>query len=80
MKSLIIFAMGFGTGWAVRSIADSPHGVGVKVMEVACRTKDQLNRWFAVERERLSDMVAEARSRTQPDDEASPAETVRKAA
>lgn len=64
LKSLIIFAVGFGTGWAVRSIADSPHGVGVKVMEVACRTKDQMNKWFAVERERVADIMAEARSRS----------------
>jgi hypothetical protein len=68
LKTLITFAVGFGTGWAVRSIADSPHGVGVKVMEVAYRTKGQLSRWFAIERERISDMMAEARSKAQPED------------
>lgn len=63
MKSLITFAAGFASGWAVRSLADSPHGVGVKLMEVAHKTKDQVQKWAAIEYERFSDMFAEAQSR-----------------
>lgn len=63
MKSFITFAAGFGCGWAVRSLADSPQGVGVKLMEVACTVKDRFNRWAAIERERMSDMFAEAQAR-----------------
>lgn len=65
MKSLIFFAVGFGAGWAVRSIADSPHGVGVKLAEVGIRAKGQVNRWAAAERERFADIMAEARARTE---------------
>jgi len=65
MKALITFAAGFGCGWAVRSLADSPQGVGVKLMEVAVNVKERIDRWAAVERERMSDMFAEAQARTQ---------------
>jgi hypothetical protein len=66
VRSLIAFAVGFGGGWAARSLADTPQGVGVKVLEVAIKTKERLGRWVAVERERLEDMVAEAQSRVEP--------------
>ena len=62
MRSFIVFAAGFGSGWALRSIADSPQGVGVKLLEVAYTAKGRLSEWAAVERERLEDMMAEARS------------------
>jgi hypothetical protein len=62
MRSFIAFAAGFGSGWALRSIADSPQGVGVKLLEVAYTAKERLSEWAAVERERLEDMMAEARS------------------
>jgi hypothetical protein len=65
MKSFIVFAFGFGTGWAVRSLADSPHGVGVKLAEVAHRAKKQVNRWAATERERIVDIIAEGRFRAE---------------
>ncbi len=63
MKSFYVFALGFGAGWAVRSISDSPHGVGVKLMEVGMKAKERISQWAAVERERLEDMMAEARVR-----------------
>jgi hypothetical protein len=66
MKSVITFAAGFASGWAVRSLGDSPHGVGVKLMEVAQKTKDKVQRWAAVEYERFADMFAEAQSRANP--------------
>lgn len=65
MKSLLFFAVGFGAGWAVRSIAASPHGVGVKLAEVGIRAKGTVNRWAAVERERMADILAEARVRAE---------------
>lgn len=66
VKSLVAFTVGFGGGWAARSLADSPQGVGVKLLEVAIKAKERLGRWAAVERERLEDMVAEAQSRVEP--------------
>jgi len=80
MKTFVSFAVGFGAGWAVRSLADSPHGVGVKVMEAACRAKGHLDRWFAVERERIADMFAEARSKSTQTESLNSSETIQKAA
>ncbi len=63
MKSFITFVAGFAGGWAARSLADSPHGVGVKLIEVGTKAKDKVEKWAASEYERLSDMFAEAESR-----------------
>jgi hypothetical protein len=65
MKSFFVFAFGFGAGWAVRSLADSPHGVGVKLAEVAHRAKGHVNKWAATERERIVDIIAEGRFRAE---------------
>lgn len=59
---ILAFGVGVVGGWAARSLSDSPEGAGVKLLEVALKTKDQVESWAAVERERLDDMVAEARS------------------
>lgn len=80
MKTLVTFAAGFGAGWAVRSIADSPHGVGVKLIEVMYQTRGQFNRWFTTERERFSDMIAEARSKTYSDGMSCNRDSAKKAA
>lgn len=64
MKSFFTFILGFGAGWAVRSISDSPQGVGVKLMEVALKAKERITHWAAIERERLEDMMAEAHTRS----------------
>jgi hypothetical protein len=66
MRSLVAFALGVGTGWALRSIADSPEGLGVKLLEIAYGAKERLSLWLAEERERLEDLVAEARSKVEP--------------
>jgi len=66
MKSVLAFGVGFAGGWAARSLADSPQDVGVKLLEIALDAKDKVGRWAAVERERLEDMVAEARARVEP--------------
>jgi hypothetical protein len=65
-KTFLAFGVGFAGGWAARSLADSPQGAGVKLLEVAMNAKDRIGRWAAVERERLEDMVAEARSKIEP--------------
>ena len=65
LKIAIVFAAGFGAGWAVRSMADSSQGVGVKLAEVTFRTKKQVSRWAARERERLADILAEGRARAE---------------
>ena len=66
-RSVLAFGVGFAGGWAARSLSDSPQGVGVKLLEVAMNTKERVGRWAAVERERLEDMMAEARSKVEPD-------------
>jgi len=66
-KSVLAFGVGFAGGWAARSLADSPQGVGVKLLEIAMNAKERFGRWAAVEQERLEDMLAEARSRVEPD-------------
>jgi len=62
MKWILALGVGVVGGWAARSLSDSPEGAGVKLLEVALKTKDKVESWAAVERERLDDMVAEARS------------------
>jgi hypothetical protein len=62
MKWILAFGAGVVGGWAIRSLSDSPEGAGVKLLEVGLKAKDRMESWAAVERERLDDMVAEARS------------------
>lgn len=62
MKWILAFGAGVVGGWAIRSLSDSPEGAGVKLLEVGLKAKDRLESWAAVERERLDDMMAEARS------------------
>jgi hypothetical protein len=62
MGSFIVFVLGFGGGWAVRSLSDSPQGVGVALFKVAHDARERMGHWFATERERIEDMMAEARS------------------
>jgi len=62
MRSLFAFAVGLGSGWALRSVSESPEGAGEKLLEAALTAKGRFGRWAAVERERLEDMLAEARA------------------
>ena len=66
MRSIIVFVVGFGGGWAIRSLADSPRGVGVTLLRAAQDARVHLGRWVAAERERLEDLIAEARSDAGP--------------
>ena len=66
IKSVVAFGAGFAGGWAARSLAESPQDVAVKALEFAMNAKERLDRWAADERERLEDMLAEARSRVTP--------------
>jgi hypothetical protein len=67
IKSVLTFGVGFVGGWAARSLSDSPQGVGVKLLEIAMNAKERVSRWAALEGERLEDMLAEARSKVEPD-------------
>jgi len=66
MGSLFVYALGYGAafvaGWAVRNSSDSPQGVTGKLVEAAQNAKERLVRWTALQRERLEDMLAEARA------------------
>lgn len=61
-KWLLAFGAGLAGGWAARSLSDTPEGAGVKLLELGIKARDEVDRWAAVERERLDDMMAEARS------------------
>ena len=67
-----VLALGVGVvgGWAARSLSDSPEGAGVKLLEIGLKAKEKVDRWAAVERERLEDMLAEARSNISRENEA----------
>ena len=65
--TLLAVGVGLGAGWAIRSLADSPQGAGVKLLEIALDAKERVGRWVAVEAERLEDMLAEARMKAEPD-------------
>jgi hypothetical protein len=67
IKSALTFGIGFAGGWAARSLADSPQGVGVKLMQLAINARERATKWGAVASERMEDMLAEARSRIPKD-------------
>src|ERR1017187_256104 len=66
IKWVLAIGVGLVGGWAARSLADSPEGAGVKLLEIALKTKERVGRWAALEAERLDDMLAEARSTAEP--------------
>jgi len=70
VKYLVALGIGIAGGWAIRSLADSPEGAGVKLLEIGIKAKDRVSSWAAVERERLDDMLAEARSNIARENEA----------
>jgi hypothetical protein len=63
LSSMVSFAAGVACGWVARSIADTPQGVGVKVLEATMNAKDRIVRWAALECERLEDMMAEVQAK-----------------
>ena len=67
MISVVAYVVGFVSGWATRSMADSPQVGAVKLLEMAQDAKERLVRWTLLERERLEDMLAEARARAGQD-------------
>ena len=64
---LLALGIGVAGGWALRSLADSPQGAGVRLMELALKAKERVGHWAAVEGEHLEDMLAEARAQVEPD-------------
>jgi hypothetical protein len=70
IKWVLALGVGLVGGWAARSLSDSPEGAGVKLLEIAIKANEQVGRWAAVERERLDDMMAEARSNISRENEA----------
>jgi hypothetical protein len=66
IKWVLAIGVGLAGGWAARSLSDSPQGAGVKLLEIALKTKERMGRWAALESERLDDMLAEARATAEP--------------
>jgi hypothetical protein len=63
MSGVFSFLVGFTCGWAARSTVDTPQALGVKMFGLAYDTRVRLSRWAAIERERITDALAEARAR-----------------
>jgi hypothetical protein len=62
LSHVVAYVLGFASGWAGRSMSDSPQGAAVKLLEVAHNAKERLVRWTALEIERFEDMLAAARA------------------
>lgn len=63
MKRAVSFAAGFAAGWIVRSTVDSSREAVVKIVSLGYEAAARGRRIFALERERLDDLAAEARAR-----------------
>jgi hypothetical protein len=63
IQAAVGFALGFGSGWAARSLSSSPGEVGTELAGAALRARQRLRRWAALERDRIEDRLAEARAR-----------------
>ena len=50
IKWVLAVGVGLVGGWAARSLADSPEGAGVKLLEIALKTKERVGRWAALGR------------------------------
>jgi hypothetical protein len=66
-KWIVALGIGLAGGWALSRLADSPGDAGEKLRDFASIAKKRVGRWVALEGERLDDMLAEARSRVEPD-------------
>ena len=78
IKWILALGVGLAGGWAARSLSDSPQGAGVKLLEIGLKAKDRVARWAALEGERLDDMLAEARTATEPSDVSRPNKSTNK--
>lgn len=65
MKSAAAFAAGVVTGWIARSTVDTSRDAFVKLVSLSFGAAERARRIFALEREWLDDLVAEARTRAQ---------------
>lgn len=65
MKAAASFAAGFVSGWIVRSTVDSSREAVVKLVALGYEAAARARRLFALERERLDDLAAEARVRVE---------------
>ncbi|WP_426752673.1 hypothetical protein [Myxococcus sp. Y35] len=64
MKTVAAFLAGVATGWMARSTVDTSRGAIVSVATAAFDLMGWTRRLIATEREYLSDLIAEARSRS----------------
>jgi hypothetical protein len=65
MRSALTFAAGFAAGWMTRSTVDSSHAAVVDLLAAVLAAIERAKRTTAAERERLEDLVAEARSQAE---------------
>jgi hypothetical protein len=65
-RQIVSFTAGFVTGWLARSTVDSSRDAFVKLGALLYNAADRIRRIFALEQERMDDLVAEARARAAP--------------
>jgi hypothetical protein len=63
VKRAVSFTAGFAAGWIARSTVDSSREAVVKLVSLGYEAAARVRRIFALERERLDDLAAEARMR-----------------
>lgn len=62
-----MFVAGFASGWLARSTVDSSRGMAVAVVATYMGAVERVKRIVAIEREHLSDLVAEGRAKFEMD-------------
>ena len=67
MVGVGMFVAGFASGWVARSTVDSSRGMAVAVVATYLSAVERVKRIVAIEREHLSDLVAEGRAKFEMD-------------
>jgi hypothetical protein len=70
MRDFFVFGMGFASGWAARTNADSLREAAVTMIAAGYKGAERLRTMVATEREFLEDLVAEGRAHYEARNEA----------
>jgi hypothetical protein len=63
MLRLATFALGFTAGWVARGTTGTSRSAALTILAAALAAIDRIKRAAAIEKDRLEDLVAEARAR-----------------
>jgi hypothetical protein len=62
-----MFVAGFASGWVARGSVDSSRGMAVAIVATYFKAVERVKRVVAIEKEHLTDLVAEGRSKFEAD-------------